>query len=181
MSQPIDDSPAPLRYPQLAKEPLISSGNRGNSENRLLSKLIDVLLILPILFLVELMFPLLTLPVSLAIWSQVDALGRGQSPGKWLLGLHTIEVQKGESTKFYNGLVRNLVFAIALAAVLKTGFLWNLIALAMGVFVVLEAYFILILRSGVRIGDILANTRVFDYKDVHTQFIEQFLKKEENN
>lgn len=175
------DSPAPPRYPQLAKEPLISSGNRGNAENRLLSKVIDVFLTLPIVFLVELVFPLLSLPVSLLIWSQIDALGRGQSPGKWLLGLHTIEVQKGESTKFYNGLVRNLVFALGVVSIVKTGFLWNLITLATGLFVLLEAYFILILRSGVRIGDILANTRVFDFKDVHTQFIEQFLKKEENN
>lgn len=42
-----------------------------------------------------------------------------------------------------------------------------------------EAYFVFTLRTGIRVGDILGNTRVFDYKDEHTKFIEQFLKKEE--
>jgi hypothetical protein len=46
--------------------------------------------------------------------------------------------------------------------------------------IVSEAYFIFNVRSGVRVGDILGNTRVYDYKDEHTKFIEQFLKEEES-
>lgn len=109
----------------------------------------------------------------------IDSLGKGQSPGKWLLGLHTIDVIKGEALKFYNGMIRNLLFAIFIAALVKTGFLWSVIALICSLGILLEGYFVIVLRSGIRVGDILGYTRVFDYKDVHTQFIEQFLKKEE--
>ena len=167
------------RYPHLAKEPLITSRKRGNAENRIWAKFIDICLVLPLIYITQLMFPLLVLPLSICIWALLDALGKGQSPGKWLLGLHTIEVVRGEALKFYNGMIRNIVFAIFCTALVKTGLFWGLVGLVCAIGILLESYFILILRSGIRVGDILGYTRVFDYKDIHTQFIEQFLKKEE--
>lgn len=169
------------RYPHLAKEPLITSRKRGNPENRAFAKIIDILIALPCLGLIQMIFPLLVLPISLLYWTLIEGLGRGQSPGKWLLGLHTIDVMKGESPRLYNGFIRNFPFALLTAALFKGGFLWSLAGLIAFFCIVFETYFIFILRSGIRIGDILAYTRVFDYKDVHTQFIEQFLKKEESN
>ena len=170
-----------LRYPHLAKEPLVTSRKRGNVENRLWAKVVDFAFILPVLYFLEIIFPTLVLPASLLIWAVIDSMGRGQSPGKWLLGLHTIEVQKGESPKLYNGLIRNFLFALLAASLVKSGMIWSLVMVLSFVLGAMEAYFVFILRSGIRVGDILSYTRVFDYKDVHTQFIEQFLKKEENN
>ncbi len=169
-----------MRYPHLAKEPLITSRKRGNAENRIWAKFIDMCFALPIVYITQLTFPILTPFVSVMIWALMDSLGKGQSPGKWLLGLHTIEVIKGESLKFYNGMIRNIVFAIFCVALVKTGLFWGLVSLACIVAILLESYFIMTLRSGIRIGDILGYTRVFDFKDIHTQFIEQFLKKDES-
>lgn len=169
------------RYPHLAKEAIITSRKRGNPENRFWAKVIDLLLSLPFLGIIQMLFPPLVLPISLLYWTLIEGLGRGQSPGKWLLGLHTIDVLKGESPRLYNGFIRNFTFALLSAAFFKTGFIWSLVAIISTASLAFEAYFVFTLRSGVRIGDILAYTRVFDYKDVHTQFIEQFLKKEEFN
>lgn len=169
------------RYPHLAKEALITSRKRGNPENRLWAKIIDLLLSLPFLGVIHMLFPPLVLPISLLFWTLIEGLGRGQSPGKWLLGLHTIDVMKGEAPRLYNGFIRNFPFAIISAAVFKGGFIWGLASLVCVASLAFETYFVFTLRSGIRIGDILAYTRVFDYKDVHTQFIEQFLKKEESN
>jgi uncharacterized RDD family membrane protein YckC len=169
------------RYPHLAKEALITSRKRGNPDNRLGAKIIDILISLPFLGIIQMLFPPLVLPVSLLYWTLIEGLGRGQSPGKWLLGLHTIDVMKGESPRLYNGFIRNFPFALLTAAVFKTGILWSLVALVALLSAAFETYFVFTLRTGIRIGDILAYTRVFDYKDIHTQFIEQFLKKEEIN
>lgn len=167
------------RYPHLAKEPLITSRKRGNPENRFWAKMIDVLCPLPLLAIVQMSFPNTLLAVSMVYWIWIDSLGRGQSPGKWLLGLHTIDVHKGEKPRFYNGFIRNIPFILFTTALFKTGFIWGVISLGSLGAILIETYFIFILRSGVRVGDVLAYTRVFDFKDVHTQFIEQFLKKEE--
>jgi uncharacterized RDD family membrane protein YckC len=174
----------PVRYPHLAKEPLVTSRKRGDPENRFWAKCIDIAIILPILALQNWLFPntYLLMPLtSLSYWTFVEGIGRGQSPGKWLLGLHTIEVQKGESPRFYNGLIRNLPFSVLSVAIFKTGLLWTGLGAIAMVVVLFESYFVFILRSGIRIGDILGYTRVYDFKDIHTQFIEQFLKKEEAN
>lgn len=177
--QPRQISPQ-MRYPNLAKEALITSRKRGNPENRFWAKIVDILCLLPLLIFLSWAFPNLVLPASLLYWIWVDSMGRGQSPGKWLLGLHTIDVHRGEKTKIYNGFVRNLPFALLTAALFKTGFLWGLVGLVSVALLLLESYFVFTLRSGIRVGDVLGYTRVFDFKDIHTQFIEQFLKKEEN-
>jgi len=170
-----------VRYPHLAKEPLVTSRKRGNAENRFWAKIIDFICPLPFLAVLNWTFPALVILGAAAYWIWVDGLGRGQSPGKWLLGLHTIDVHKGEKPRTYNGLVRNLPFALLSTAVFKTGFIWGFLGFISVTALLFESYFVFVLRSGIRVGDILAYTRVYDFKDVHTQFIEQFLKKEENN
>ncbi|MEO5667718.1 MAG: RDD family protein, partial [Bdellovibrionota bacterium] len=154
------------RYPHLAKEALITSRKRGNPENRLWAKIIDLVVSLPFLGIIQMLFPPLVLPVSLLFWTLIEGLGRGQSPGKWLLGLHTIDVLKGESPRLYNGFIRNFPFALVSAAVFKSGFLWSFAGLICILSLAFETYFVFVLRSGIRIGDILAYTRVFDYKDI---------------
>jgi uncharacterized RDD family membrane protein YckC len=171
----------PTRYPHLAKEALVTSRKRGNPENRFWAKIIDLLIAIPLLGVIHILFPSLVLPMAIFYWTFIDGLGRGQSPGKWLLGLHTIEVMKGEPLRVYNGFIRNIAFAILCTATLKVGFLWSIVMALSIVALAFETYFVFTLRSGIRVGDILGYTRVFDYKDIHTQFIEQFLKKEENS
>jgi hypothetical protein len=44
--------------------------------------------------------------------------------------------------------------------------------------IAIDTYFVFQVRSGIRSGDVLGGTRVWDYKDHHTKFLEQFLKEE---
>ena len=167
------------RHPQLAKEPLLTSRERGNPENRVFAKILD-------LFFVE-MFSLVAsffwepsywvMPVLM--WSLLDRMGRGQSPGKWLLGLHTLEVQRGYKPNFYHGFIRNFPFILLCIGIGLKTWVWFLIVVPVLFALLVETYFIFNVRSGLRVGDVLGNTRVCDYKDEHTKFIEQFLKTEE--
>ena len=113
-------------------------------------------------------------------WALIDRMGRGQSPGKWLLGLHTVEFIGGTRISLYNGFVRN--FSLILLATGVSMNLWwasALVTIPTTLAVILEVYFIFNVRSGLRVGDVLGTTRVADFKDEHTKFIEQFLKEED--
>jgi len=163
------------RYQQLAKEPYVTGKRGANPENRFWAKAIDVVLIYG--FTMSLSFFLIWMPFFFAVlgWGMIDSIGRGQSPGKWLLGLHTIEVRKGHKVGLYHGLIRNLPFLQVNCGLLLGG-LWGFFFVSTGIFwLALEGYFTFQVSTGIRVGDVLGYTRVFDYKDAHTQFIEQFL------
>lgn len=169
---------SPIRYPQLAKEPFLTSHMRGNPTNRFWAKGTDLILVVILSFIVSFFGHGLAGFVPLVFFATMDRWGRGQSPGKWIMGLHTISVEKGTRASIYNCLVRNLPFLFLFFGLhlpetwgtLMTGF-----AIA---WILLELYFMVVLRSGLRVGDVLGHTRVFDYKDEHTKFIEEFLKEE---
>lgn len=163
------------RYLQLAKEPYVTGKKGANPENRFWAKAIDVVLIFLSTMAISLFFSWIPVLVSFGAWAFIDSLGRGQSPGKWLLGLHTIEVKKGHKISFYNGMVRNLPFFQVNLGFLLGGIFGFLLVGSGLLWLALETYFTFQISTGVRVGDVLGYTRVFDYKDAHTQFIEQFL------
>jgi hypothetical protein len=172
-------SKSEARFPQLAKEPLITSRQRGTPENRAWAKVIDWFLVHVIFVFFSFFFPKTGWIALVFTWAWIDCWGKGQSPGKWLLGLHTIEVQKAGIPRLYNGFIRNIPFMFFSLGISGNS-LMATFALALGAATIaVETYFIFVLRSGLRVGDVVANTRVFDYRDEHTQFIEQFLKKRE--
>ncbi|MBS1984191.1 MAG: RDD family protein [Bdellovibrionales bacterium] len=165
------------KFPKLAKEPLLTSRLRGDRVNRLWAKVIDFALVslcsLPFLALWPKVLWVL-LPLT---WTFLDRMGRGQSPGKWLLGLHTIEGLQGRKPNPYQCLIRNIpCLGLSLSFICSGAGAWALFIVSFAL-CLMELYFFFALRSGLRVGDVFANTRVFDYKDEHTQFIEQFLKE----
>jgi hypothetical protein len=177
----INQKKSKQRFPQIAKEPLLRSHIKGNPENRVVAKFIDIVLIEIVVFLVAFFSTFLSYVVTVLLWGLFDKLGRGQSPGKWLLGLHTVEVERGYPPSFYQGLIRNFCF-IALSFGFHIPSWWgSLLLFPVFLIVGLEVYFIFSLKSGIRFADVLSATRVADYKDEHTQFIEQFLKEDEES
>lgn len=163
------------RYLQLAKEPYVTGKRGANPENRFWAKMIDVVMIFGTTLVISFFFTWIPYILAIGAWGFVDSIGRGQSPGKWLLGLHTIEVRKGQKVKIYSGFIRNLPFFQVNIGLLLGG-VWGFLLTSTGLaWLALEAYFTFQVSTGVRVGDVLGYTRVFDYKDAHTQFIEQFL------
>lgn len=173
--------PFPKRFPQLAKSSLLLVDNRTIRENRLWAKVIDVSIILFLAWFAGWVSTWIELMIPAILFTAFDGLGRGQSPGKWLMGLFTIELSRGERINLYQSFVRNIPFILLVTGVLLSSspvlrFLMVTPALAM---LGLETYFAMAIKGGVRVGDIVSNTRVFEYKDEHTLFIEQFLKADD--
>ena len=167
-----------MKYPQLAKEPLVTSKQRGNPENRVIAKAIDCAFGFFLQFALGFAGSTVTLVGTLFFWAFIDGVGKGQSPGKWLLGLHTVEVQKGTRVRFYQGLTRNFPFLMFFVALQLPSFYSYVLGVVALCAVIVESYFVFAVRSGIRVGDMIGNTRVSDYKDEHTKFIEQFLKED---
>jgi hypothetical protein len=168
----------PLRHPQLAKEPLLTSRLSGNPVNRVWAKVLDLALVKVFALVLGIFWTESWWVLPVVLLSLSDRIGRGQSPGKWLLGLHTIETHKGMRPGFTQCFIRNFPFMLLLIAFEFQG-VWGMVLMLPALaWIAMEVYFIFNIKSTIRAGDILSNTRVFDYKDEHTKFIEQFLKEE---
>jgi uncharacterized RDD family membrane protein YckC len=164
------------RFPHLAKDPLIVGSLGANPANRLWSKLIDAIIVLLFSSILLLFSKWLAIFSVAFLWVSMEQLGRGQSPGKWLLGLHTIDIKTGRKPGVYASIVRNLP-NILFMIFLYTNFPFNyFFQLVFASCMIVELYFVRKLKTGVRVGDVLGSTRVFDYKDEHTLFIEQLLR-----
>ena len=148
-------------------------------ENRFWAKIVDFALICLCTFLFSWVWGPLSFFAPLFFWSIIDKLNsRGQSPGKWLLGLQMQEFERRGQMYFFKGLIRNLPFAVFTWGLHVQSFVgWLLISLSLFAIVV-ESYFVFQIRSGIRTGDILAGTRVVDFQDPHTLFLAQLLKEE---
>lgn len=167
------------RFPQLAKEPLLKSTLRPQFQNRAWAKMLDFTLIQTAVFISSWIHVLMGFVIGAGLWSLVDCLGRGQSPGKWLLGLHTVDQKRAVRPGLYQSFVRNLPFFFLTMSLFHSTHLGRAVTLLSVAWIAGEVYFIRSLKSGLRMGDVLGGTRVFEYKDEHTKFIEQFLKEED--
>lgn len=168
------------RFPQLAKEALLNSKLKPQFQNRARAKIIDMMLVQGSVWVFYWLHPLLGVLVALGSWTLADCIGRGQSPGKWLLGLHTIDQKRASRPGFYQSFVRNIPFIVLSIAMAHHTPILKALSIVSLLWIAIEIYFVRHIRSGLRVGDVLGGTRVFEYKDEHTKFIEQLLKEEEN-
>ncbi len=95
-----------------------------------------------------------------------DALGKGQSLGKWIAGIRAVHVPARAPAALRESLIRNLPFALCyvFGAVPLLG--WLLFAVAGLPLLLFEAYMVYHDPLGVRIGDVFADTQVVDAKVV---------------
>ena len=169
-----------LDEPAIPLEPLLTGIRRGTMENRIWAKIIDFLIVMFFLFLIHWFFGTVWIFIAAPVfWAIIELLNEGQSPGKWLLGLQVVDSLGAPFPAFTGCLIRNFPFLILSVCIFYfdtiLGFAGILLAI---LFISIETYFVLLISSGVRIGDILSTTRVQDFRDQHMRFIEQYLKED---
>ncbi len=91
-----------------------------------------------------------------------DSFGNGQSIGKRIMGLRVIDDASGISCPLGSSLIRNLplVVAVVFACV---PMLWAFALFVSVPILILECYLVFMLDSGVRLGDVMANTHVVEH------------------
>ncbi len=125
---------------------------------RLIAKSIDLVAIMVVLFLTKLIWSFLGVVVSCVICALFDSFGNGQSLGKKILGIRVLERSTllvcGRKESFY----RNI--PIILMVFLFSVGLWFLFWLIAIPLVLFEIILLFTIESGIRFGDVLANTYV---------------------
>jgi RDD family len=137
--------------------------------NRFAAKSIDVIIVIAVFLLGQRLCPPLGIVLGALVGGFSDALGDGQSIGKRIIGLKVIEDFTGMSCGFGTSLVRNTPIPLA---VLFASFelFWILLLVIILPVVILEMYLILSIDTGVRLGDVLANTLVTEQQEPVMEF-----------
>jgi len=143
---------------------------------RIGAKLIDFSIISLLTYGLSLFSFWLAVAFCLFGWASIEEWGRRQSPGKWMLGLQLVDM-RDNGHSYYHLLIRNFPFWILQLALLFNDslFFWILAPFAIASLAI-EIFFVMTLKSGTRVGDVIGYTRVLEFKDTHTRFLEKYLK-----
>lgn len=87
-----------------------------------------------------------------------DGLFEGESFGKKVLGLKTINQEKNQNANFLDSLLRNLTLTVAYIIMLIPLIGWIIAP----IIIIIEALFVLSDEKGIRFGDRLAKTQVIE-------------------
>lgn len=129
---------------------------------RFSAKGIDVLITVAVFLVGRAVYPPLGAIAGAFIAAFQDSFGNGQSFGKRIIGLRVIDDETGVSCPSWASLLRNAPWALAVLLGCIP-FFWALalfVAVPVGI---LEVYLILCVDSGVRLGDVMANTLVVEH------------------
>jgi uncharacterized RDD family membrane protein YckC len=132
--------------------------------SRFSAKAIDLIIVTALFLLGRTFWAPLGMLVGGAYCALQDGMGVGQSIGKRIIGLCVVDAGMSFPCSFKGSFMRNLPFLVAVIFS-SSPFLWVFLVVGSVPFILLEAYLVISLPSGVRVGDILGNTRVMDYVD----------------
>jgi uncharacterized RDD family membrane protein YckC len=143
----------------------LSSPNRANVFNRILAKLIDLLLVF--LFAILLPYPIGPL-LGFCYSIFADGLDFSQIPGaslgKRVMGLRVVHVLEKRPAFWKDSLLRNAPVGVATFFAIIPVWGW-LIAVLIGLpLMVIEVYLILTVETGHRLGDVMADTEVIEVR-----------------
>lgn len=128
---------------------------------RIMAKGVDLLLVLALYLMGSFFWQPFGVLLALSYAALHDGMGMGQSVGKRIFGLRVVEDQLGLPCSFRNACLRNLPFFLGIPLAALPIF-WAGSFFVMLPLVALELYLILSLDTGVRLGDVLANTLVIE-------------------
>lgn len=135
--------------------------------SRVLGRGIDCLVVIAVFYLGNAIIPGIGTLSALVLACLQDALGRGQSIGKRLVGLCVVEDAQGLPCSAKDSFLRNFPFAAAVLCNAIPGF-WLINLLVVFPVLCVEAYLLFSLDTGTRVGDVLANTRVMESLEIPT-------------
>lgn len=144
------------------RNPIFLGSRHAPLFNRLFAKAIDLLLLAVIYFLGKEVWVPLGVLAAVVIAGIGDGLGTGQSIGKRITGLRVVEDQRGLPCSLWHSVLRNIPFMVAIPMVAFPLF-WVFFLLLAIPLLVLELYLVAVLDSGIRLGDVLANTLVIEH------------------
>lgn len=132
--------------------------------NRFVAKSIDFVLIVAIYFVGDALWTPVGVITAIVFCALQDGLGMGQSVGKRIIGLRVLDDETGLPCSLQRSVVRNLPFILV---VLFAGItmLWVFALLIALPLICVETYLVVTVETGVRIGDVLANTLVVEYSE----------------
>jgi len=148
------------------RSPIFLGPVRSTAFHRIAAKLIDGVLVVAVFFIGRALWAPLG-PLAAAFYAAIqDSLAEGQSIGKKIIGLRVLDDGTGISCDAASSAMRNLPLVIAfLFATVPV--IWVFVFLMVIPFMVLEVYLVVALETGVRLGDIMANTLVVEHFEVH--------------
>lgn len=138
------------------KKYILRSGIRTAKWSRLAAKAVDLFIILVLSTTLYPMGPIL----GIVYISLSDSMQMGQSVGKKMVGFAVVSLIDGQPCSTKQSVIRNLpiIFPLIFAIIPFWGLIFTVI---LGVpLLALEAYFVLSIASGHRLGDVMADTTV---------------------
>jgi uncharacterized RDD family membrane protein YckC len=143
----------------LPRQGILLGERRTSVFNRLLARGIDSLIAVALLLLGKALWWPVGIALGCGYCALADGFGDGQSVGKRILGLRVEDFSAGTACDLAGSLVRNLPFALALFLA-SAPLLWIFFLLVALPLIALEVFILVSVDSGVRLGDVLANTQV---------------------
>ena len=126
--------------------------------NRYIAKSIDFLIAWGLALILPPVGPL----AGLLFLFIADGFNYGQSPGKKLIGLKVIHEHNSHPANFKDSMLRNIPFAITYFFFIIP-FLGWLLFIVVGLPILLfESYLVCSAEDGIRVGDIMADTKVVE-------------------
>lgn len=132
--------------------------------SRLVAKVIDMVVVVAVFFLGDALWPPAGLVLALVFCAAQDAWAEGQSVGKRIMGLRVTDDRTGQICSFRASTVRNIPFLLAVLFI-GVPLFWALAALIAVPLVCFETFVLVSVESGIRLGDVMANTVVIEYDE----------------
>jgi uncharacterized RDD family membrane protein YckC len=91
-----------------------------------------------------------------------DGLRKGQSLGKWIFNLKTIDLKKDTPCTMRESVIRNAPLGVAVFFGIIPFWGWIILVLLGIPLIILEVYLMTTLANGGRLGDVMADTKVIE-------------------
>jgi len=135
---------------------------------RCIAKGIDLVLVMVVFFVGKTIWGPLGPLLGASYAAVQDSFSDGQSVGKRIIGLRTLDEGTGIACSASGSCMRNLPLVLmVLCGTIPV--VWAFVLFSALLFVFLEVYLIFSLETGVRLGDVMANTLIVEHFEVNPQ------------